>query len=139
MPPQVPPTPIPLGPVPLNPFGPEPDGFGAFPAGKTTVDQVKKALDHGARLAILDARAPTDYAQEHIAGAVSVPFYDPDPYAPKLPKDAWIVCYCSCPSAESGALCQKLHDKGFTKLTVLEEGLGVWKSRNYQTRTGSNP
>jgi hypothetical protein len=26
--------------------------------------------------------------------------------------------------------------KGFTKVTVLDEGLGVWKSRKYGTETG---
>jgi cytochrome c oxidase cbb3-type subunit 3/ubiquinol-cytochrome c reductase cytochrome c subunit len=141
---ELPPAPAPaaplaLGPVPLNPGGPEPVGFHAHPAGKTGVDVVKRELDRGAKMAILDARAPTDYALEHIAGAVSVPFYDPDPYVPKLPKDAWLVCYCSCPSAESGQLCQKLFDKGFKKVTVLEEGLGVWKARKYPTHTGAQP
>jgi hypothetical protein len=41
---------------------------------------------------LLDARAPSDLAREDIARAVSVPFYEPDPYFDKLPKDAWLVC-----------------------------------------------
>ena len=90
-------------------------------------------------MAVLDARAPSDYLNEHIAGAVSVPFYDPEPYMDRLPKDAWLVCYCACPHAESGALAQKLVAKGFTKVTVLDEGLCVWKARNYPTRRGVDP
>jgi cytochrome c oxidase cbb3-type subunit 3/ubiquinol-cytochrome c reductase cytochrome c subunit len=137
-PPPAKPPPLPLGPVPLNPKGPEPIGFKSQPA-TTGADVIKAQLDRGARMAILDARAPSDYAREHIAGAVSVPFYDPDPYVADLPKDAWLVCYCACPHAESGQLAVKLVNKGMKKVTVLDEGLGVWKNRGYGTHTGIDP
>jgi cytochrome c oxidase cbb3-type subunit 3/ubiquinol-cytochrome c reductase cytochrome c subunit len=130
--------PIPLGPVPSNPKGPEPSGFKEYP-GMTPADVVKTELARGARLAILDARAPSDYMREHIAGAVSVPFYDPEPYFAGLPKDAWLVCYCACPHAESSQLAQKLGAQGFKKVTVLDEGLGVWKARGYPLSTGEKP
>jgi cytochrome c oxidase cbb3-type subunit 3 len=133
-PPRVPP--IPLGPVPLNPKGPEPHGFKAHPD-MTSVDVVHHELARGARFGILDARAPSDYAREHITGAVSVPFYDPTPYFDGLPKDAWLVCYCACPHAESGQLAQKLMAQGFKKVTVLDEGLNVWRSKGHPlTRSG---
>ena len=90
-------------------------------------------------MALLDARAPSDYMNEHIEGAVSVPFYDPDPYFSALPRDAWLVCYCACPHAESGQLAQKLLAAGFTKVTVLDEGLGVWRARKYGTHRGDQP
>lgn len=130
--------PLPLGPVPLNPSGPEPVGFRAGGA-PTPVDVVKRQLDRGAKLALLDARAPSDYARDHIAGAVSVPFYDPSPYISELPRDAWLVCYCSCPHAESGQLASKLLAGGFKKVTVLDEGLGVWIARKYPTHAGIGP
>jgi cytochrome c oxidase cbb3-type subunit 3 len=132
------PPPLPLGPVPLNPRGPEPQGFTVHP-GTTHADVVKAQLDRAAKMALLDARAPSDYSREHITGAVSVPFYDPDPYFAGLPKDAWLVCYCACPHAESGQLAAKLVMHGFTKVTVLDEGLGVWKARGYGTQTGLSP
>jgi cytochrome c oxidase cbb3-type subunit 3 len=132
------PPPLPLGPVPLHPAGRDPVGFKPSPA-TTPADVIKKQLDTGAKMALLDARAPSDYTREHIAGAVSVPFYDPDPYVGLLPKDAWLVCYCACPHAESGQLASKLVAKGFTKVTVLDEGLGVWKSRGYGVHTGLDP
>lgn len=129
------PPPIPLGPVPLHPRGPEPVGFAAYP-GTTSVDVVHAQLKRGARMALLDARAPSDYAHEHIAGAVSVPFYDPAPYVKDLPRDAWLVSYCACPHAESMSLARKLVEHGFTKVTVLDEGLNVWKARKYPMRAG---
>lgn len=130
--------PIPLGPVPLHPRGPAPAGFKKFPA-TTPAEVVKAALDRGARFALLDARAPSAYVIGHIAGAVSVPFYDPKPFLSKLPKNAWLVCYCSCPHAESGELAQKLERRGFSKVAVLAEGFGVWKARHYPTHTGRKP
>lgn len=132
------PPPLPLGPVPLNPHGPEPIGFKAYPA-TTPADVVKGQLDRHARLALLDARAPSDYTSEHITGAVSVPFYDIEPYVNALPKNAWLVCYCSCPHAESSSLAQALVAKGFSKVTVLDEGLGTWRSKKYGTNTGEKP
>jgi cytochrome c oxidase cbb3-type subunit 3 len=132
------PPPIPLGPVPLNPKGPEPVGFSQQP--KTTkAELIKHELDRGAKMALLDARAPSDYIREHITGAVSVPFYDPDPYFSQLPKNAWLVCYCSCPHAESGQLAMKLSAAGFKKVTVLDEGLGFWHRQGYPTRSGLDP
>jgi cytochrome c oxidase cbb3-type subunit III len=132
------PAKIPLGPTPLNPRGPAPDGFRAQPQ-TTPVDVVKAQLDRGARLGLLDARAPSDYLGGHIAGAVSVPFYDPDPYLASLPRDAWLVCYCACPHAESGQLARKLAAAGFTRVTVLDEGINVWRARGYPTRAGMDP
>jgi len=132
------PPPLPLGPVPLNPRGPEPVGFKAHP-GTTPADVVKAQLDRHARMALLDARAPSDYTSEHITGAVSVPFYDIEPYVNALPKNTWLVAYCSCPHAESSNLAQALVAKGFTKVTVLDEGLGVWRSKKYGTNTGEKP
>lgn len=132
------PAPLTLGKVLAHPKGPEPVAFKTYP-GTVGADRVKAELDRGARFGLLDARAPSDYANQHIAGAVSVPFYDPEPYVGKLPKDAWLVCYCACPHAESGQLASKLQQKGLVKVTVLEEGIGVWKNRGYPVHQGPEP
>lgn len=132
------PPPIPLGPVPLNPKGPEPVGFKKYPA-TTPALVVKKQLDRGARMAILDARAPSDYSYKHIAGAVSVPFYGFAPYVSKLPKNTWLVAYCSCPHAESGELASELEKKGFKKVTVIAEGFGFWEAKGFPVKKGDKP
>jgi cytochrome c oxidase cbb3-type subunit 3 len=132
------PAPLPLGPVPLNARGPEPKDFKPYPE-MTAVAIVAREYQRKARMAILDARAPTDYAADHIAGAVSVPFYDPSPYLAKLPKKAWIVCYCGCPHAESGSLAMKLQAAGFEKVTVMDEGLWEWKAKGHPMKQGPKP
>ena len=132
------PPPLPLGPVPLNPSGPLPNHFNKYPQ-MTGVDTVHAELERGARMALLDARAPSDYMTGHITGAVSVPFYDPSPYLAALPKDAWLVCYCGCPHAESGVLAEQLLKAGFEHVTVLDEGLGVWVARGHEVSAGTDP
>jgi len=131
------PPPIPLGPVP-NPKGPEPQGFQAYPA-MTKVDVVGAQHARKARMLLLDARVPSDYELEHIRGAVSVPFYDPTPYIAQLPKNTWLVCYCGCPHAESGQLAKKLQATGFSKVTVLDEGLWDWKQKGLPMSSGRAP
>jgi cytochrome c oxidase cbb3-type subunit III len=137
-PPAVKQTPLPLGAVVVNPKGPEPRKFQAHPK-RTSMEVVKPELERGARMALLDARAPSDYIASHIPGAVSVPFYDVDRYQADLPRNTWLVCYCSCPHAESGMLAAALVSKGFTKVTVLDEGLRGWNAKHYETRKGQDP
>jgi cytochrome c oxidase cbb3-type subunit 3/ubiquinol-cytochrome c reductase cytochrome c subunit len=124
--------------VPLNPRGPAPRGFETFPE-MTSVAVVARELKRGARMVVIDARAPSDYANQHIKGAVSVPFYDPSPYLEALPKDTWLVCYCGCPHAESGSLARQLQAANFKKVTVLDEGLGVWGEQGHPLASGREP
>jgi cytochrome c oxidase cbb3-type subunit III len=132
-------APIPgtLGPIIQNPDGPEP----AFTLGNrfTPADTIKAELDRGASFGFLDARAPSDYVESHIAGAADVPFYQATDYLFALPKDKWLVCYCGCPHAESGVLADTLRANGFTKVTILDEGFYVWRDRGYPVRSGPNP
>lgn len=132
-------APIPgtLGPVVQNPDGPEP----AFVLGNrfTPADVIKAELDRGAAFGFLDARAPSDYVASHIAGAANVPFYEATDHLVALPKDKWLVSYCACPHAESGALADALLTNGFTKVTILDDGFLVWRDRGYPVRSGPSP
>lgn len=126
-----------LGPVILNPGGPEP----SFTPGQrfTAVDVVYQELKRGASFGFLDARAPSDYVTGHIANAADVPFYAAKDYLFALPKDKWLVSYCGCPHAESGALMDALLANGFTKVTILDEGYNVWSERGYPVNVGAGP
>jgi cytochrome c oxidase cbb3-type subunit 3/ubiquinol-cytochrome c reductase cytochrome c subunit len=122
----------------LNPKGPEP-AWNVPAAEFTPVAVVKVEYDRGARFALLDVRPPSNYVEGHIAGSVSVPYYEAAKYAEQLPKDAWIVTYCGCPHAESGQAAKALREKGFTKVTVLDEGIREWSARGYPLSYGPRP
>ena len=123
--------------VVTNPQGPQP----AFEA-KTDyikVDDVKKQLERHATMVIIDARPPSDYARMHIAGAISVPFYEVEAYAKQLPKDRYILSYCGCPHAESGKVRDALRVLGYPRTAVIDEGLLAWRDRGYPVRGGPKP
>ncbi len=96
------------------------------------VDQVKCAVDDGQRLILIDARATSDYLREHIAGAISLPFYTDPSGLSRLPRDGtWIVAYCACPHAASGQVVRALREQGYRHTAILDEGFTEWKRRGY--------
>ena len=87
---------------------------------------------------IADARPPADYALGHIAGSISVPFYDAAKYAADIPKAALVITYCGCPHAESGQARDALRKLGY-KSSVLDEGFLAWKNKGYAVNSGAEP
>lgn len=119
----------------INPDGPDP-GFEPIDGRYVAVDLVKAALDDGAKLILLDARPHADYVDSHIAGAVSIPFFDLDKVIDELPEDVWIINYCGCPHAISGQSFDALDAAGFDKIAVLDEGFYEWVDRGYPVEMG---
>ncbi len=122
----------------LDPSGPD-AGFDDVGPSFVPAARVNAAMAARARLVVLDARPPADYVAAHVLGAQSMPFYAVDARVDALPKDTWIVAYCGCPHAESGALAQGLRARGFTKVRVLDEGFAHWQAQGYPVRSGAAP
>lgn len=125
------------GKVIINPQGPAPR-FSPLREGRyVPVDEVKAALDAGARMVLLDARPTSDWIRSHIPGALPVPFYDPRKFQELLPKDGtWILSYCACPHAASGKVMDTLRAAGFPNTAVIDEGVLVWEQRGYPLAMG---
>jgi cytochrome c oxidase cbb3-type subunit III len=133
----LPPRPGALRDVVIHPRGPKP----RFEPGAdfVPVDVVKTELSRGATMIIADARAPGDYARMHVAGAISLPFYEVEAYAKELPKDRAILTYCACPHASSVKARDALRALGFANVAVLDEGILAWRDRGYPVRGGAKP
>jgi cytochrome c oxidase cbb3-type subunit III len=133
----LPPRPGALRNVVVNPRGPKP----SFDQGAdfVPVDVVKGELDRKAQMILVDARPPSDYARMHIAGAISVPFYDVEAYAAQIPRDRFILTYCACPHAASVKARDALRALGFAHVAVLDEGILAWRDRGYPVRGGAKP
>jgi rhodanese-related sulfurtransferase len=56
-------------------------------------DEVKRRLDSGEKILIVDIRKPEAYAADHIAGAVSVPLATIVEGQADLPRDRDLVFY----------------------------------------------
>lgn len=121
----------------LHPKGAEPE-FTLRDNKYVSVDQVnKQAFEEKRKVIFLDAREPSDWIRRRIKGARNVPFYDAASYVARIPRDAYIVTYCGCPHAASGALADALRKAGFPRVAVLDEGFWIWSDeRKYPTATG---
>ncbi len=127
-----PPEPPPLGEVVINPGGKNAD-LKLRDDRFVPIDDVKRAIEAGKRIVVIDARAPSDWLVMHIPGSISVPYYL-FTRLDALPKDGtWITAYCACPHHASGAVVDELRKRGFTHTAVLDEGILEWKKRGYPT------
>jgi rhodanese-related sulfurtransferase len=114
----------------LNPKGRAPD-FKLKDDRFVGIDQVKEALDKKRRLVIADARPPSDWANMHITGAISTPYYDAKALD-DIPNDGtWVLAYCACPHHVSGEVVDALRKRGYKHTAVIDEGIFAWKTKGY--------
>jgi membrane protein DedA with SNARE-associated domain/rhodanese-related sulfurtransferase len=95
---------------------------------RITVAELRKLIDDGHEIVILDVRPKDIRAQEGtIPGAVSAHPADIDPALKGYPREKEIVVYCACPNEESAATAAKhLRQSGFTKIRRLLGGIDAW-------------
>lgn len=115
----------------LNPGGAEPEFTLRENKYVKVAEVYQQIFEEKRRVIILDAREPSDWIRRRIKGARNIPFYDAASLAPRLPKDAYIVAYCGCPHAASGALADSLKAAGFPRVAVLDEGFWIWEERGH--------
>jgi rhodanese-related sulfurtransferase len=102
---------------------------------------VKRFFDAGGAL-FVDAREAPEYAEGHIAGALSVPFDDAvknpallDPFK-KAGKP--LILYCGGGDCElSKDLAKNMLADGIRKVLVFTDGLPVWKAAGYPMEAGA--
>ena len=118
------------GPVVLNPTGEHAD-FKLRSDRYVSVADVGKAYDEKRRLVIIDARTTSDYLRQHIAGAISIPYFDMSGLA-NIPNDGtWIIAYCACPHHVSGIVVDELRKRGYEHSAVLDEGVFTWQQQGH--------
>ncbi len=87
----------------------------------------KKAL-------LIDAREEYEFSAGHIPGAINIPYeryYEFEEQIARLPKDKWLICYCSGPPCDLGLLlAEELKLKNFPKVAFYEGGADDWKSHD---------
>jgi membrane protein DedA with SNARE-associated domain/rhodanese-related sulfurtransferase len=95
---------------------------------RITVAELRKLIDDGQEIVILDVRPKEIRAQEGtIPGAVSAHPADIDPAVKAYPREMEIVVYCACPNEESAATAAKhLKQAGFKKIRPLLGGINAW-------------
>jgi len=98
-----------------------------------------KALQEKRKMVLLDTRVTSVWQRVHIEGSFPLPYYaDFDAETKDLPKDVQIVAYCSCPRAAAVSVVKKLRRRGFSRTSVLYEGIFGWINLGYPVMRGNN-
>jgi rhodanese-related sulfurtransferase/thiol-disulfide isomerase/thioredoxin len=104
---------------------------------RITVEDLKKMMDEGATVVIVDTNEPINYRMKHIKGAVHFPWAKVIGDPGSLPKDKPLVLYCGCVGEEaSDDVGQQLMNHwGYTNIKVLDGGLMRWSKLGYPVET----
>lgn len=95
---------------------------------RITIGELRKLMDAGETLVILDVRPKEVRAQDGIIpGAIAAHPTEIDPVLENYARDAEIVVYCACPNEESAATAARhLKQAGFKKIRPLLGGIDAW-------------
>lgn len=132
-------TPPSLDAMVLHPGAPAP-GFVLRDGLYVAADELRRELDAGRSMVLLDTRVPSVWRHGHIAGALPIPYYSGAEVLAKLPRDGtWIVAYCECPRAAAEHVVSRLRAEGILTSAVLYEGFQGWLAKGHPIVTGATP
>jgi len=103
---------------------------------RISIQELKKMMDAGDELTIIDAQPAKIYAEGHIKGAISVPWKSQIALEDvwKIPNDIPIVTYCDCGpgEADSTDVARQLIKMGYYDVMVLADpSIKGWKEAGY--------
>lgn len=98
------------------------------------VDELKRRLDAGEKLLLLDVRSAADFAGEkgHIAGALNIPLEELAARQGELEsrREQPVLLVCTTDRRSSRAAAQ-LAAAGFAKVQVVQGGMSAWRERGW--------
>jgi rhodanese-related sulfurtransferase len=99
---------------------------------ETNVPEVKKRMDRGDKFLILDVREESEYAKDHLPGAVhmgkGVIERDIEMRVPDLNTEMILYCGGGFRSALAADNLQKM---GYTNVISMDGGIRAWRERGY--------
>jgi rhodanese-related sulfurtransferase len=102
-----------------------------------TVDQVKAKLDRGDKFLLVDVREESEWAKDHVAGAVHLGkgIIERD-IEQRIPdKGAEIVLYCGG-GFRSALAADNLQKMGYTNVLSMDGGIRGWREKRYPLEQG---
>jgi rhodanese-related sulfurtransferase len=99
---------------------------------ETTVDAIKNRLDRGERLTIVDVREESEYAKDHLPGAIHLGkgIIERDIEAKVPDPSAEIVLYCGG-GFRSALAADNLQKMGYTNVISMDGGIRDWREKKY--------
>ena len=103
----------------------------------TSVDEVKSKLDHGEKFVLVDVREESDFAKDHLPGAIplgkGVIERDIEARVPKL--DTPLALYCGG-GFRSALAADNLQKMGYTNVISMGGGIREWREKGYPLSKG---
>jgi rhodanese-related sulfurtransferase len=100
-------------------------------------EEVKKSIDeHSPGMVIVDTSAPAVWEDEHIPGAVNLPYSTKISAPVPLPREKMLVIYCACKDHEDSTdVARQLSLLGYRNVKVLKGGWFKWVDLKYKTES----
>jgi rhodanese-related sulfurtransferase len=99
---------------------------------QTTVDEVKRRLDHGDKFTLVDVREESEFARDHLPGAIhlgkgimerDIEVRVPDP-------STELVLYCGG-GFRSALAADNLQKMGYANALSMDGGIREWREKSY--------
>lgn len=105
--------------------------YRALRTARVTPSELKRRMDAGEQLTIVDLRSPTEWTDGRIPG--SLQFADQDLHSMPLEvTETEVILYCSCPNeAGSARAALRLKRKGVRRVRPLEGGFERWRDLGF--------
>jgi rhodanese-related sulfurtransferase len=104
---------------------------------ETTVEQVKARLDRGEKLRLIDVREESEYAKDHLPGAIhlgkGILERDVEQRIPDVGTE--IILYCGG-GFRSALAADNLQKMGYTNVLSLDGGVRGWRAQGYPLVSG---
>jgi rhodanese-related sulfurtransferase len=99
---------------------------------ETTVDDVKLRLDRGERFMLVDVREESEFARDHLPGAVHLGkgIIERDIEARFPDPTTLLVLYCGG-GFRSALAADNLQKMGYTNVVSMDGGIREWREKNY--------
>ena len=104
---------------------------------ETTVDETKRRLDRGDRFVLVDVREESEYAKDHLPGAIHLGkgIIERD-IEVKVPDTASeVVLYCGG-GFRSALAADNLQKMGYTNVVSMDGGIRDWREKGYPLAKG---
>jgi len=99
---------------------------------ETNVDDVKQKLDRGEKFLLIDVREESEYAKDHLPGAIhlgkGIIERDIEERAPDT--SATMILYCGG-GFRSALAADNLQKMGYTNVISMDGGIRVWREKGF--------
>ena len=103
-------------------------------------EDLKRMMDGNESFILVDARTEELYVQEHVKGALYLPFDRLLESVQDLPREVPVITYCTNPNCHASAVAaEKLKKVGFRKVLEYAGGIEDWKNARYPVESGPMP